>query len=287
MICDYQTNKVYLAEGIKGYPKVAEKLLMALCDERIDTDYLPRSKSRKHVWARDYMPIQIDEGRFLQYIFNPDYLRGAPDYIPPYFSMCRNLKLNCRKAMYIIDGGNVVKFDDCVIMTDKVLIENKAKDADNFRWDLERIFECRVHFIPWDRYEMFGHADGMVRAIGHRNVLLNNYIDFDKDLRKRLRDCLMAQGFNVEELHYDMPRPSKFSWAYLNFLQVNNRIFVPELGLDEDGKAVEQIQGFYPNHKVILVPHCQELVRDGGALNCVTWNILTDNNVEPTDYLPE
>ena len=27
MICDYQTNKVYLAEGIKGYPKVAENLL--------------------------------------------------------------------------------------------------------------------------------------------------------------------------------------------------------------------------------------------------------------------
>jgi len=26
MICDYQTNKVYLAEGIKGYPKVAEGL---------------------------------------------------------------------------------------------------------------------------------------------------------------------------------------------------------------------------------------------------------------------
>ena len=59
MICDYQTNKVYLAEGIKGYPKVAENLLMALCDEGIDTDYLPQTKSKKHVWARDYMPIQL------------------------------------------------------------------------------------------------------------------------------------------------------------------------------------------------------------------------------------
>ena len=41
MICDYQTNKVYLAEGIKGYPKVAENLLNALCTEGIETDYLP------------------------------------------------------------------------------------------------------------------------------------------------------------------------------------------------------------------------------------------------------
>lgn len=112
MICDCQTNKVYLAEGIKGYPKVAENLLMALCDEGIDTDYLPQTKSKKHVWARDYMPIQLEENRFLQYIYNPDYLRGAPDYIPQYHSICRNLKLNCRKAMCIIDGGNVVKFED-------------------------------------------------------------------------------------------------------------------------------------------------------------------------------
>ncbi len=287
MICDYETNKVYLAEGIKGYPKVAEKLLMALCDEGIDTDYLPQTKSKKHVWARDYMPIQLEENRFLQYIYNPDYLRVAPDYIPRYYSICRTMKLNCRKAMYVIDGGNVVKFEDCVLMTDKVVIENKAKDADSFRWDLERVFGCRVHFISWDRYEMFGHADGMVRAIGDRHVLLNNYIDFDKDLRKRLRECLMSKGFEVEELHYDMPRPSKYSWAYLNFLQVNNRIFVPGLGLDEDGKAVDQIKEYYPHHKVILVPNCQELVRDGGALNCVTWNILADENVEPVDDLPE
>ena len=41
MICDYQTNKVYLAEGIKGYPKVAENLLYALYKEGIETEYLP------------------------------------------------------------------------------------------------------------------------------------------------------------------------------------------------------------------------------------------------------
>ena len=46
MICGIQTNKVYLAEGIKGYPKVAENLLMALCDEGIDTDTFPRPSPR-------------------------------------------------------------------------------------------------------------------------------------------------------------------------------------------------------------------------------------------------
>ena len=77
MICDYQTNKVYLAQGIKGYPKVAENLLYALYKEGIETEYLPHSKSKKHVWARDYMPIQLEENLFLKYVYNPDYLKPA------------------------------------------------------------------------------------------------------------------------------------------------------------------------------------------------------------------
>ena len=275
MICDYQTNKVYLAEGIKGYPKVAENLLYALYKEGIETEYLPHSKSKKHVWARDYMPIQLEEGRFLKYVYRPDYLKNDKDYIPNYAGMIRKLGLNCKPTSLVIDGGNVVKCDDSVIMTDKALKENPGFDEPGLRYRLEDLFEANVVFIPWDRYEMFGHADGMVRAIGHRHVLLNNYIDFDKNLRKEILERVTKEGFEVEELHYDMPRPSRYSWAYLNFLQTKNSIFVPGLGLEEDEKALEQIRAVYPDYKVILVPGCLELVRVGGALNCVTWNIRT------------
>jgi len=117
----------------------------------------------------------------------------------------------------------------------------------------------------------------MVRAIGDYYILMNNYCDFDRDLKQRLRDALSGR-FCIVELHYDVPRPSRLSWAYLNFLQVNNCIFVPGLGVREDEKAVEQIQEHYPRHKVILVPGCQELVREGGALNCISWSILADRH---------
>ena len=287
MICDYQTNKVYLAEGIKGYPKVAENLMNALYKEGIDTEFLPYSKSMKHVWARDYMPIQIEEGRFVKYVYRPDYLKDYKDYIPNYAGMIRNLGLTCKPTSLVIDGGNVVKCGDAVIMTDKVLKENPAYDAHGLRHRLEELFEAEVVFIPWDRYEMFGHADGMVRYIGGRQVLLNNYVDFDRNLRERILKTLDGH-FDVNELHYDTPRPSRYSWAYLNFLQVNGRIFVPGLGIEEDRMAVEQIQAFYPDHKVVLVPDCLELVRDGGALNCVTWNIACNDTAFPdNDDMPE
>ena len=287
MICDYQTNKVYLAEGIKGYPKVAENLLYALYKEGIETEYLPHSKSKKHVWARDYMPIQLEEGRFLKYVYRPDYLKNDKDYIPNYAGMIRKLGLNCKPTSLVIDGGNVVKWDDAVIMTDKVLKENPGYDEYGLRFRLEELFETDVVFIPWDRYEMFGHADGMVRFIDRRTVLLNNYIDFDRSLRERILRSLDGH-FEVKELQYDTPRCSKYSWAYLNFLQVAGRIFVPGLGIAEDRLAVQQIQRFYPEHKVMLVPDCLELVRDGGALNCVTWNIAcNDTWLQNTDDIPE
>ena len=279
MICDYQTNKVYLAEGIKGYPKVAENLLYALYKEGIETEYLPHSKSKKHVWARDYMPIQLEEGRFLKYVYRPDYLKNDKDYIPNYAGMIRKLGLNCKPTSLVIDGGNVVKWDDAVIMTDKVLKENPGYDEYGLRFRLEELFETDVVFIPWDRYEMFGHADGMVRFIDRRTVLLNNYSDFDRSLRERIIRALDGH-FEVKELQYDTPRCSNYSWAYLNFLQVAGRIFVPGLGIAEDRLAVQQIQRFYPEHKVMLVPDCLELVRDGGALNCVTWTICEDVQIE-------
>ena len=279
MICDYQTNKVYLAEGIKGYPKVAENLLYALYKEGIETEYLPHSKSKKHVWVRDYMPIQLEEGRFLKYVYRPDYLKNNKDYIPNYAGMIRKLGLNCKPTSLVIDGGNVVKWDDAVIMTDKVLKENPGYDEYGLRFRLEELFETDVVFIPWDRYEMFGHADGMVRFIDRRTVLLNNYLDFDRSLRERIIRALDGH-FEVKELQYDTPRCSNYSWAYLNFLQVAGRIFVPGLGIAEDRLAVQQIQRFYPEHKVMLVPDCLELVRDGGALNCVTWTIYEDVQIE-------
>ena len=56
MIQDYQTNMVYLAEGLKYYKPVYTNLLRALEKEGIPYSFLPRTQSKKHIWARDYMP---------------------------------------------------------------------------------------------------------------------------------------------------------------------------------------------------------------------------------------
>ena len=276
MICDYQTNKVYLAEGLKHYMPICMNLLNALLAEGISIGFLPRTKSAKYVWTRDYMPIQINETNFLRYVYSPDYLKGYEEYIPNYKGIDKDLKLNCTYTDIVLDGGNVIKCGQKVIMTDKVLLENNTRyKKDELLATLEKLFEAEVVLIPWDRYDEYGHADGMVRYIEGNRVLMNNYVDFDPNLRKRLLAALTPH-FEVEELHYDTPQQSKYTWAYINFLQTDKCIFLPGLQIKEDKLAMKQIQNFYPNHKVIRIEECQDLVRDGGALNCSTWNVMID-----------
>ena len=80
MICDYQTNKVYLALGLTHYTQFFKNLLYALIAEGIPICFPAGTISAKHVWVRDYMPIQINGNSFLRYVYSPDYLKGYEEY---------------------------------------------------------------------------------------------------------------------------------------------------------------------------------------------------------------
>ena len=285
MIQDYETNLVYLANGLKHYRPLFTNLVSALEGDGIAFRFLPRTESDKHVWVRDYMPIQIEKDKFLRYWYEPDYLWGFESYIPQYRAIDKDLNLDCKSTDIILDGGNVIKCGDKVIMTDKVLKENRYRHKKNLISKLENLLEAEIVLIPWDREEEFGHADGMVRHIEGKRVLMNNYAKFDPLFREKLIDALLPH-FKVEEFFYYTPRHSQYSWAYINFLQIGSTIFVPGLGIDEDLLAVKKIQAIYPNCKVIKIDGCQDLVRDGGALNCVSWNIKSDLTEKRNKVLP-
>ena len=51
-------------------------------------------------------------------------------------------------------------------------------------------------------------------------------------------------------------------------------VLVPQLGIPEDGQALQQISEAMPRCKVIGIP-AMEAVRNGGALNCISWNVAT------------
>ena len=125
-------------------------------------------------------------------------------------------------------------------MTAKVYHENPNYNPSEIHTELENLFQCKVIMIPWDKCEKYGHADGIVRPIDSENVLLTNYVDYDKDFAEEVERRL-SKHVHVEMLHYDVKKPDKRNWAYINFLQVGNTIILPAINIEEDDQALKQI----------------------------------------------
>ena len=275
MITNFETNKVYLAKGMSSerYVATTEHLLGTLHNYNIHWNFLPLTISPLHIWARDYMPVQVNKEKFVRFNYSPDYLKDYPNYKPDTSAILSGLGLKVIDSDIIIDGGNIISCGDKVIMTDKIFRENPHYDHDVLIEMLSQLLEAEIVLIPEDYYDEYGHADGMVRYMGEGSVLLNNYCDFDKSLRKRLLAALNPH-FEIIELHYGTYTDK--SWAYLNFLHVGHHLFIPMMEDKLGETAFRQIAEAFPQCKCHPIHHCDSIVCEGGALNCSTWNIFTD-----------
>ena len=246
MITNFETNKVFLAQGLSSpvFENAANSLVFAFHDSHVNWAKIPSTHSPQHIWVRDYMPVQVSETKFVKFNYTPDYLRNVPEYKPDTSAILSELGLTVIDSDLVIDGGNVVSCGDNVIMTDKIFSENPQYSHNRLIEELTELLEAEPVLIPWDIYEEYGHADGMVRYMGSGNVLLNNYCDFDKALRKKLLAAL-SPHFNITELHYGHYTDN--SWAYLNFLHLGQHIFVPMIDDKLGETAFRQIaEAFLP-----------------------------------------
>ena len=287
MITNYDTNIVYFAEGLKHvkYVDMTSRVVGHLHHNRMAWGFLPQSASPLHIWARDYMPVQVSKDKFVLFRYDPDYLKDYPEYKPDTSAILSELGIQVMHSDIILDGGNIISCGDKVIMTDKIIKENPHYDRNTLIDTISSLLEAEIVLIPQDSYEEYGHSDGMVRYMGNGHVLLNNYCDVDKALRKRLLSALQPH-FDITELHYGTYTDR--SWAYLNFLHVGQHIFIP-MAEDKLGtKAFQQIADAFPECECHRIWGCESLVDDGGALNCSTWNILVDlPKEEESKELPE
>ena len=275
MITDFDTNKVYLAKGMtsENYVDATGHLLGTLHNQKVHWDFLPLTASPFHIWTRDYMPIQVSKDKFVRFNYSPDYLKDSPEYKPDTSAILSALGIHVIDSDIIIDGGNVISCGDKVIMTDKIFRENPHYERNVLIDTLGQLLEAEIVLIPEDYYDEYGHADGMVRYIGKGRVLINNYCDFDKTLRKKLLASL-SPHLDIIELHYGAYTDK--SWAYINFLHVGQHILIPMMDDKLGEMAFRRIADAFPQCKCHSVYHYESIVREGGALNCSTWNILVD-----------
>ena len=284
MITDAQTNFVYFSELLKTNQKYAAfcgNLTAILDKHKIAYDFLPETND---IWCRDYMPIQVSGNKFIEYRYDPDYLQAKkwrslksyPDLI------CDRTAIKTQKNDVILDGGNVVKWEDKVILTDKIIEENKPKYNQNQLIEkLKELFEVNtIILIPWYKTDddFYGHADGMIRFIGENRVLVDGYYkSLNNDFSRKFYTVLKTNNLNPVELQFTVKNESDYNWGYLNFLQMKDLLIVPKFDIDEDDQALDQIREVFPQYASkgqIETLDCRDIIKDGGVLNCISWTIM-------------
>ncbi len=285
MITDSLTNKVYFSSLLpKRAPKTFHELKMVLNKYDVAYDELQNTND---IWCRDYMPIQISENNFAGYNYNPDYLQDSEEdrkTITDGNEVCRGLglKVTENQNYLVIDGGNVIKCDGRVIMTEKVVVENQAAySRPVLKTALEKHFNAEVIFLPWDRCEYFGHADGLVRYIGNDRVLITHYRQYSSTFVDKVTKILKEYFSEVYELRFPLILEHQYSWAYINWLQTSQVLIIPKFGYVEDAMALQQIKKLMPEYEDRIEQiDARDLIIDGGCLNCATWNVYCKEQAE-------
>lgn len=311
-VTDNMTNTVcyssLLPRESSGLDKKFREELYGALKESVKTFKHYDLYNTRDIWSRDYMPVQLTKDLFLNYTYNPDYLRDQKKYITNWskhkvHTKTKELKLEVVTIPLVLDGGNVIKAIDkfgkpTIIMCSKVLNENNlSKEELTDLWNQFFDNQIRLILIEWEGKDEnpIGHADGMVRYITEGKVLITNYCDLDDE--ERLSEPL-KEYFDIERLHFGDVEGIKGtemwslliskSWGYINFLQVGKHIIVPKLEWEELNRiAVQQIQkAFGASYKVELIdcdmtqilenPDVNNVnTNSGGGLNCLTWTLLS------------
>lgn len=275
MIADWDRNRLFLSDRLQGKePALFASLCSAL--KGVAIDIIPGTAD---IWCRDYMPIQLDEGKFCQFVYCPDYLRGHEHLITPPERCCLPFMTDHHQEPIILDGGNVVACRTRVILTDKIYKENRAIEQNRIRDRLEQICQAECIFIPNQAGDDVGHSDGVVRFLAEDRVLVNDYSTVDPGYGTKVRRLLEKNGLEVETLpmfeETRKRRRADFPSAvglYINYLRVGNVVVIPAYNRPEDEAALEKVRHVMPDAKVFQLP-CRTLAEEGGVLNCISWTI--------------
>lgn len=281
MIKDTDTNLVYISDKLRTKKRDFYNRFTCLLDEM--GILWKELEGTNDIWARDYMPIQLDTNEFLMYQYNPDYLQEKKynGTITDARPICKELGINYKETKLKLDGGNITMCGEYIVLTVKVFKENGKDDYDpEFTDLLKKILGHEIIILPWhcdnsndEDADVYGHSDGFIHWCGGKKVLMSNHKETDPIEAEKIKKALVDKNFEVTEMLFDVQNPEPLlNWAYVNYLQVGNKIIVPAFGIAEDRQALKYITEANLGCTIRQI-RMRDIANNGGALHCITWNI--------------
>jgi agmatine/peptidylarginine deiminase len=276
---DNEGQTVYMSELLMSrYPETCKNLIKILEKHKVNYSFI---KSTKDIWCRDYMPVQTESGKLIQFKYDPSYLKGKKEWEESRSDVkeiCEKNNIVATESDINLDGGNVLICDGRAIISDRIYSENPDKTREELRKELAMLLECEIIVIPSlnKTADFTGHADGMVRFVDRNTVLGIKYDDrYKKDWWKNTQKVLDTYNISFIEVPFfedepDREHPESAIGVYVNYLEVNDLIVVPVFGREEDARAIEIIQKAFPNKQIETINY-NDVAKEGGLLNCTTW----------------
>ena len=270
---------VYLSGLLEEqFPECFNRLTSVLKKHGVEYRLL---KGTKDIWCKDYMPIQTESGKLIQFRYDPSYLKGNKEWEDSRSDVKEVCRLNGFEPIFsniYLDGGNVLLCSGRAIISDRIFTENpEYTDKEQLVKELSELLEAEVIIIPAQNGDMTGHADGMVRFIDHDTLLGNNRSDEYKYWTNGIEKVLKDYSLKYIDVPFfysykDSKHPDHAIGVYVNYLEVGNLIVLPvfEIEGNKDEEAIAVFKQIFPD-KIIETINFNDVALEGGVLNCTTW----------------
>ncbi len=260
-----------------AYKPAANRLFAAL--DLSGTEYQLLSGTRD-IWLRDFMPVQIQDGSFVSFRYEPSYLENAAELKTNFKNdLSSQFSFSVIYSDINLDGGNIVfsPSKEKAIISNRIFRENPAYRPAALIQKLENLLHAQIIIIPSLPSDMTGHSDGMVRFLDE-NTVIGNDTPTKNGLEQRIKSVLTNHGIDVIDFpYYSSPQDSAIG-CYINFLETDQYIFLPVFGNTMDDKAIVISEEIFS--KTIVPVNINEIAKQGGVLNCISWETKHPNKIQ-------
>lgn len=261
----------YLLKTDPTYKSASESLFATLTAHKVPYKLLENTRD---IWLRDFMPIKTKSGKYISFRYEPSYLDNYPDLKTDFRKEIAPL-LSLENLVYSdinLDGGNIVfsPSKETTIISDRIFMENFNYSSAELVQELEQLLEARVIIVPSLRSDMTGHADGMIRFVDENTAVGNASLSLF-GLEAHIKTTLRNHGIEVYDFPYFNSKGDSAVGCYLNFLETEQTIFLPVFDVDTDREAIDLAKNIF--NKTVIPININEIAKDGGVLNCISWEI--------------
>lgn len=271
-----RNNIVFISAQLKVFhPNVYFSLKNAFTQISVDCKELPDTRD---IWVRDFLPVRTRTGKFVQFVFNPSYLRSCkyahlrtePEVVLPHLGISTK---DIVRSPLILDGGSIHIFNNVALVSTRILKENKKYSKRFIRRHLEEVLEVSsVVFISEEPSDIFGHIDGICAPYKYPFIFVADTSCYSRSHFISLLTDIRNAGLLPVVIPYKIPPAVESAvYCYLNFLYINDYIIFPQFNTPLDSYMLSIFKTIHGDR--IIPIFCREVAEKGGAIHCITWEV--------------